>query len=44
LTVWYELVRPHKMLEAAFRAIWSQIEEQTATQASRAEFRSRVFL
>jgi uncharacterized protein YfdQ (DUF2303 family) len=31
LTIWYELVRPHKVLEAAFRAIWSQIEEQTAT-------------
>ncbi|WP_425469037.1 DUF2303 family protein [Paraburkholderia panacisoli] len=23
--------RPHKVLEVAFRAIWSQIEEQTAT-------------
>jgi uncharacterized protein YfdQ (DUF2303 family) len=31
LTTWYELVRPHKVLEGAFRAIWSQIEEQTAT-------------
>ncbi|OUL79901.1 YfdQ family protein [Paraburkholderia hospita] len=31
LTIWYELVRPHKVLEAAFRAIWSQIEEQTST-------------
>ncbi|ACC71093.1 YfdQ family protein [Paraburkholderia phymatum] len=31
LTIWYELVRPHKVLETAFRAIWSQIEEQTAT-------------
>ncbi|MPW17913.1 DUF2303 family protein [Paraburkholderia sp. CNPSo 3157] len=31
LTIWYELVRPHKVLEAAFRSIWSQIEEQTAT-------------
>jgi uncharacterized protein YfdQ (DUF2303 family) len=32
LKIWYELVRPHKVLEAAFRAIWSQIEEQTATK------------
>ncbi|SRR6266702_2968734 len=31
LTIWYELVRPHKVLEAAFRSIWSQIEEQTQT-------------
>jgi uncharacterized protein YfdQ (DUF2303 family) len=31
LTIWYELVRPHKVLEAAFRSIWSQIEEQTST-------------
>jgi uncharacterized protein YfdQ (DUF2303 family) len=32
LKIWYELVRPHKVLEEAFRAIWSQIEEQTATK------------
>lgn len=32
LKIWYELVRPHKVLEAAFRAIWSQIEEQTETK------------
>ncbi|WNC90916.1 DUF2303 family protein [Paraburkholderia sp. FT54] len=32
LKIWYELVRPHKVLEAAFRAIWAQIEEQTATK------------
>jgi uncharacterized protein YfdQ (DUF2303 family) len=32
LKIWYELVRPHKVLEAAFRAIWSQIEEQNATK------------
>jgi uncharacterized protein YfdQ (DUF2303 family) len=32
LKIWYELVRPHKVLEVAFRAIWSQIEEQTATK------------
>jgi uncharacterized protein YfdQ (DUF2303 family) len=31
LTIWYELVRPHKVLEDAFRAIWSQIEESTET-------------
>lgn len=29
LKIWYELVRPHKVLEVAFRAIWSQIEQQT---------------
>jgi uncharacterized protein YfdQ (DUF2303 family) len=32
LKIWYELVRPHKVLEVAFRAIWSQIEEQTGTK------------
>ncbi|MEW9586769.1 YfdQ family protein [Paraburkholderia sp. DGU8] len=32
LKIWYELVRPHKVLEVAFRAIWSQIEEQTETR------------
>jgi uncharacterized protein YfdQ (DUF2303 family) len=32
LKIWYELVRPHKVLEVAFRAIWSQIEEQTTTK------------
>ena len=32
LKIWYELVRPHKVLETAFRAIWSQIEEQTETR------------
>ncbi|MDR5815835.1 YfdQ family protein [Caballeronia sp. LZ033] len=30
LKIWYELIRPHKVLEAAFRAVWAQIEEQTA--------------
>ncbi|MEI7297341.1 DUF2303 family protein [Paraburkholderia tropica] len=29
LKIWYELVRPHKVLELAFREIWSQIEDQT---------------
>ncbi|MDR5821960.1 YfdQ family protein [Caballeronia sp. LZ043] len=32
LKIWYELIRPHKVLEAAFRAVWAQIEEQTATK------------
>ncbi|HDR9512280.1 phosphopentomutase [Burkholderia cepacia] len=32
LKIWYELVRPHKVLESAFRAIWSQIEEQTESK------------
>lgn len=32
LKIWYELIRPHKVLEAAFRAIWAQIEEQTSTK------------
>ncbi|WP_438391125.1 DUF2303 family protein [Caballeronia sp. DA-9] len=32
LKIWYELVRPHKILEAAFRAVWAQIEEQTGTK------------
>jgi uncharacterized protein YfdQ (DUF2303 family) len=32
LKIWYELIRPHKVLEAAFRAAWAQIEEQTATK------------
>jgi uncharacterized protein YfdQ (DUF2303 family) len=32
LKIWYELIRPHKVLEVAFRAIWAQIEEQTATK------------
>jgi uncharacterized protein YfdQ (DUF2303 family) len=31
LHIWYELVRPHKVLEVAFRAIWSQIEKETGT-------------
>ncbi|MDR5761920.1 YfdQ family protein [Caballeronia sp. LZ035] len=32
LKIWYELIRPHKVLEAAFREVWAQIEEQTATK------------
>ena len=26
LTLWYELIRPHKVLEAAFRETWARIE------------------
>lgn len=29
LTIWYELIRPHKVLEAAFRSAWAAIAEQT---------------
>lgn len=29
LTLWYELVRPHKVLEAAFRAAWDRIAQGT---------------
>jgi uncharacterized protein YfdQ (DUF2303 family) len=29
LAIWFELVRPHKVLEAAFRAVWKTIEEGT---------------
>ncbi|HYF16309.1 MAG TPA: DUF2303 family protein [Ramlibacter sp.] len=29
LKLWYELVRPHKVLEAAFREAWSRIEAET---------------
>lgn len=28
LSIWYELVRPHKVLETAFRATWKRIEEE----------------
>lgn len=31
LKIWYELIRPQKVLEAAFRSIWTLIEEQTKT-------------
>ncbi len=27
LAIWFELVRPHKVLEAAFRATWAKVEE-----------------
>ena len=29
LSIWYELVRPHKVVEAAFKDIWQQIEKAT---------------
>lgn len=32
LTLWFELVRPHKTLEAAFSATWLQIEQGTSQQ------------
>lgn len=28
LSIWYELVRPHKVLEAAFRATWKRIADE----------------
>ncbi|MCA8017778.1 DUF2303 family protein [Burkholderia metallica] len=31
LKIWYELVRPHKVLEAGFRAIWAEIEDKAKT-------------
>ncbi len=30
LHIWYELVRPHKVLEAAFRGTWQRIEQQAS--------------
>lgn len=32
LAVWYELIRPHKVLEAAFRETWGKIAEGTGVQ------------
>lgn len=29
LTMWYELVREHKVLEAAFKDVWATIEQET---------------
>lgn len=29
LTIWYELIRPHKVLEDAVQAVWLSIEQQT---------------
>lgn len=29
LAIWFELIRPHKVLEAAFRATWARIAEET---------------
>ncbi|KVO05598.1 phosphopentomutase [Burkholderia ubonensis] len=31
LKLWYELVRPHKVLESGFRAIWAEIEDKAKT-------------
>jgi uncharacterized protein YfdQ (DUF2303 family) len=30
LSIWYELVRPHKVIEAAFREAWQRIADDTA--------------
>lgn len=29
LTLWYELVRPHKVIEQAFKDVWTEIEKAT---------------
>lgn len=29
LSIWFELVRPHKVLEVAFRGVWNRIQEAT---------------
>lgn len=29
LTIWYELVRPHKIVEQAFKDVWNEIEKAT---------------
>ena len=29
LSIWFELVRPHKLVEAAFRDTWARIAEET---------------
>jgi uncharacterized protein YfdQ (DUF2303 family) len=29
LTLWYELVRPHKVIEQAFKDLWQQVEKET---------------
>ena len=29
LSIWYELIRPHKVIEQAFRDLWKQIGEKT---------------
>ena len=30
LAIWYELVRPHKTLEAAFHDVWKRIADETS--------------
>lgn len=32
LTIWYELVRPHKILEDAVHAVWTEIQDKTGMQ------------
>lgn len=32
LKIWYELVRPHKVMETAFRSMWEKIETDTKTK------------
>lgn len=29
MAIWYELVRPHKVLEAAFREVWAKVQADT---------------
>lgn len=29
LTIWYELIRPHKVVEEAFKALWVEIQTET---------------
>jgi len=31
LSIWYDLVRPHKAVEEAFRAVWDYIQDETQT-------------
>jgi uncharacterized protein YfdQ (DUF2303 family) len=32
LSMWYDLVRPHKTLEAAFKGVWKDVEEGTGVK------------
>lgn len=32
LTIWYELIRPHKVLEAAFKLVWDQVKDGTGQE------------
>jgi uncharacterized protein YfdQ (DUF2303 family) len=29
LTMWFEMTRPHKILEDAVKAVWTEIEQKT---------------